>query len=308
MLPQVVNNTSASASRTCLSSFRRIALLAGIYVRCRHAASSGFQNPGWSRYQRSLTFSRSPWNGSSPRTAFQQALTFGSGRGAHVLSTQAQARKSASHATCNGVRQTGEMQIETNHRIPPNDQRPFEQRVDRRRPARRMNHPFKYFYRHDFNSTIFPTDPQEYIMAAGGYTSAQVEEMNRSFPALFDLSAQQQLHPKMQFLKHTLGQGDPSAVAHLVPPFYFGARLERIVAPRHAFLVWAGLPSGRELFHRRSKHPSRDFGIPAPCLLQEFMLTCRNSKRFAAMCQTWREESKQDDESCSAFSLGKVTA
>jgi ankyrin repeat protein len=188
-------------------------------------------------------------------------------------------------------RPSDHMEAESGH---PQDGRPFEQRVERPRPARRMNHPFKYLYRHDFNATTTPTDPLSYLMNEGGYTHAQVVQMNQTFPVLLELSVQRQLHPKMQFLKHTMGQRDPSAIAHLVPSFYFGLRLERILAPRHAFLVWAGLPSGQALFDLKSKQSStgisKSLRLESQCLFQDFIVACRNSKRFAALCQSWREE------------------
>lgn len=128
-----------------------------------------------------------------------------------------------------------------------------------------------------------------YMKNEGGYTQAQAIEMNRTFPVLLELSTQRQLYPKMQFLKKTLGRRDPASLAYIIPPFYFRARLERILAPRHAFLVWAGLPSGQALFELKSQQSSKDPRLESQCLFQEFMMSCRNSKQFAAMCQSRRE-------------------
>jgi len=180
-----------------------------------------------------------------------------------------------------------------------NDNRPFEQRVERPRPARRMNHPFKYLYRHhDTNATssstggLPTTEPAlNYLMQEGGFTREQVLKWNSSFPVLLDLSVQRQLAPKMRFLKETLGVTDPATIYKLVPPHYFGSRLERTVAPRHAFLVWSGLPSGRALFqeklHQDQKLPMRTTTL---CKFQDFMLACRKTKHFSTLCESWRRE------------------
>lgn len=47
---------------------------------------------------------------------------------------------------------------------------------------------------------------------------------------------------RQRFLRHTIG-GDGAAVAVSFPQF-FGHPLERHIAPRHAFLVASGRPSG----------------------------------------------------------------
>lgn len=189
---------------------------------------------------------------------------------------------------------TGIADNETDQRSSKEKRLPFEQRVEHPRPARRMNLSFKYLYRHNVESTQSTIDALTFLQTEGNYTFDDTISMNRSFPVLLELSIQQQLYPKIQFLKHTLGQKDPSVTSHLVPPFYFGARLERIIAPRHAFLVWAGLPSGRFLFDEmlfKKKRRANDQLNEHPrylCLFQEFMMACRNTKQFAAMCQSWR--------------------
>jgi ankyrin repeat protein len=158
------------------------------------------------------------------------------------------------------------------------DDRPFEQRTQGPRPARRLNNSFKYLYRHDYNLNV--TDPLTYLMQEGGYTAEQVYDMNRSFPPLLTLSVQRQLHPKMRFLKETLGAHPEEEVK--IPPQYFGARLERILAPRHAFLVYTGLPHGRALFETSSTEGTNT------TLWYDFLLSCRKTKRFAVLCQSWQ--------------------
>jgi len=202
------------------------------------------------------------------------------------------------------------------------DNRPFEQRVERRRSARRMNHAFKYLYRHDddnnSNSTASKrttTDPLEYLIQEGGLTRDQVLEWNRSFPILLGLSVQEQLAPKMRFLKETLKITDPATIFALLPPSYFGMRLERTLAPRHAFLVWAGLPSGPALFQRRSggneatTSAENTKGTTTLCNFQDFTVACRMTKRFAALCESWRRSNiGQDDGYRGVFRGRKITA
>ena len=62
-----------------------------------------------------------------------------------------------------------------------------------------------------------------------------------------------------------------------VPPQLYGARLERTVAPRHAFLVYKGLPCGRQLLEDNST------------LMKEF-LNARSSKQFSDLCNRWAEK------------------
>jgi Ankyrin repeats (3 copies) len=162
---------------------------------------------------------------------------------------------------------------------------PFKQRVTRPRVARRMNHPFKYLYRHGFTGSI---DPIAFLETEGGYSVEEIRALNESFPMLLQLSVPQQLHPKLQFLKQTLHQSQPSHTFDRLPAFYFGSRLERIIAPRHAFLVWSGLPSGPQLFEPISHgNASLSSHLTSSCRFQEFLLASRTSKHFAALCQNW---------------------
>jgi ankyrin repeat protein len=174
---------------------------------------------------------------------------------------------------------------------------PFEQRVTQPRVARRMNHPFKYLYRHGF---IGSRDPISFLETEGGYSKEEIRAMNETFPTLLQLSVSQQLYPKLQFLKHTLHQANPSATFDRLPAFYFGSRLERIIAPRHAFLVWSGLPSGPQLFEPFAPDDANlSSQNISNCRFQEFLLSSRNSKHFAALCQKWYDaEHSEHDLSC----------
>jgi ankyrin repeat protein len=232
---------------------------------------------------------------------------------------------------------------------------PSEQRVTQPRPARRMNHPFKYLYRHNVSSVSSSTtvaatttttttttsigsivvatttaiglcdddvdtmDALQFLVHYGGYTESQVQDMHRAFPSLRQLSIREQVWPKLQFLWYTLlslpsrrtySVGSlpplPSPPRLYFPPYYFGIRLERVLAPRHAFLAWLGLPSGPDLWQAPLRETldattlsQTRVGLNATAtvtnnthqssfsLFAEFLAACRNSKQFAALCQSW---------------------
>jgi ankyrin repeat protein len=155
-----------------------------------------------------------------------------------------------------------------------------------------MNHAFKFLYRHNCHESIDNQDPLQFLIEEGGYTREQVLQMNQTFPVLLKLSVPRHLFPKMQLLKHTLGISNPSLLHHRddnsLPPHYYGSRLERIIAPRHAFLVWMGLPSGQQLFSQNHSFLSQT--SHHTCLFPEFLAACRNTKHFAALCQSWRDQ------------------
>lgn len=160
------------------------------------------------------------------------------------------------------------------------DRRPHEQRTNGPRMARRLNHGFRYLYRHEagrfHNTTSF-----EYLSTF--YTPEEIFAMNQSFPPLLDLNVSRHLHPKMRFLKETMGvDTDSCETMKQIPPQYFGARLERIIAPRHAFLVYHNLPHGSQLL----EEPSR---------WADFLIACRTTKRFCALCNQWRDPARSNE-------------
>lgn len=164
------------------------------------------------------------------------------------------------------------------------ENRPFAQRVSGPRIARRLNHAFRYLYRHDDNSTMVllsqnVTSAFQFFTEVVGYTAQEVLEMNQTFPPLLELHVQRHLKPKLRFLVETLQLQSMSQVRQHVPPQYFGARLERILAPRHAFLVHKGLYSGREL-------------ILSPTRWRDFLIACRKPKLFCALCNQWLRETE----------------
>eukprot|EP00980_Cylindrotheca_fusiformis_P003117 scaffold721_cov131-Cylindrotheca_fusiformis.AAC.7 len=151
------------------------------------------------------------------------------------------------------------------------DVRPHEQRAKGPRLARRMNNGFRYLYRkHD--EKLEEMTSLEYLSQF--YPEDTVLKMNATFPPLLELNVSRHLHPKMRFIQETMGISNISQV--IIPPQYFGARLERTIAPRHAFLVHRGLLHGRTL-------------IEDPSKWQDFLVSCRTAKRFSALCNQWRE-------------------
>ena len=174
--------------------------------------------------------------------------------------------------------------------------RPYDQRVDAPRPARRLNHVFKHLYRHDIPKSIQSMDPMTYLQEYAGYTKDQVLVMNQSFPPLLTLSVPRQLHPKLRFLRETLHcersitdststitktSLHSNTTLSILPPQYFGARLERVLAPRHAFLVYANLTHGYEL-------------VSDPSKWNDFLRAVRKPKMFAALCQSWHRATGPD--------------
>lgn len=133
----------------------------------------------------------------------------------------------------------------------------------------------------------------QYLHLYGGYTLHEVSEMRAEFPPLLEMNVRRHLRPKMRFLKETLGglsagcTLDPALRAQL-PASYFGARLERTVAPRHAFLVHLGLPSGKALWNGMHAASGSSRGGRGTELLIEFLQWHRKPQQFAALCNKWQ--------------------
>jgi len=179
------------------------------------------------------------------------------------------------------------------------DRRPHEQRVKRPRKARRLNHSFMHLYRHDSSrfddekiapSSKSMTSPRIYLKEYAGFMDHEIDTMSESFPPLLDLDVKRHLRPKLRFLKYTLqglaadsnltseskGPLILSKIAKRVPPQYFGSRMEKVVAPKHAFLMHMGLPHGKALLDNDAE------------LFRDFLLSCRRTNTFAALCNEWR--------------------
>ncbi|KAL9190130.1 hypothetical protein ACHAXT_007341 [Thalassiosira profunda] len=151
------------------------------------------------------------------------------------------------------------------------------------------------------NSTFaeYPIDDKtsmlaiQYLQQHGGYTLDEIGTMHARFPPLLEMDVIRHLRPKMRFLKDCIGGAtsegnlDPQ-LRDILPASFFGSRLERTIAPRHAFLVHNGLPSGRALWDgtytaKRSKRNGS-----SATLLEGFLLQHCKPKQFAAMCNKWR--------------------
>lgn len=191
------------------------------------------------------------------------------------------------------------------------DRRPHEQRTKGPRSARRMNHGFRYLYRTTSNQhenvTAF-----EYLTQF--YSESEVMEMNRTFPPLLDLNVSRHVHPKIRFLQETImpddgndsfrsksihNYHDEQLVMNLskfeITSQYFGARLEKTIAPSHAFLVYMDLPHGLPLLvenkERKNNGPrGRD---RAATRWHDFLISCRRTKQFCALCNQWQREKEQ---------------
>jgi len=129
----------------------------------------------------------------------------------------------------------------------------------------------------------------QYLRLHGGYTLDEIRRMHVKFPPLLEMDVARHLRPKMRFVKDCLGGAtagqvlDPQLKSRL-PANFFGARLERTIAPRHAFLVHVGLPSGKLLWETSSSDGRGGITF----LIEEFLLMHRKTKQFAAMCNKWR--------------------
>lgn len=163
--------------------------------------------------------------------------------------------------------------------------KPFDQRTKGPRTARRMNSRFRYLYR-DGTSHNHNKSAMEYLSQY--YSKEQILEMNATFPPLLELNVSRHLHPKVRFLKETLNLFDSKnhdSALKDIPPHYFGSRLEKIVAPRHAFLMYTGLPHGKQLFDSKDNSRSSKW--------TEFLGASRKTKPFCAICNEWLKEQQQ---------------
>lgn len=176
------------------------------------------------------------------------------------------------------------------------DPLPMSDTSAQRRPRRRKQKPqvFKHLFRHNEDISVDCwlrcAEPREFLLSCG-YTEAEIDKMSQVYPQLLSLDVHSQLAPKMQFIVHTLGGGDGDLVwaeeeifhneeeecdtkdinsphnlrisdnaKSYIPPEFFGARLERHVGPRHAYLQHFGLPSGHELLIANGKRLKQFLG------------------------------------------------
>lgn len=208
------------------------------------------------------------------------------------------------------------------------DRRPFEQRTKGPRSARRMNHGFRYLYR---TTSHEHEDISAFDYLTQFYSEAEVVEMNRTFPPLLDLNVSRHVHPKIRFLQETILADDGSnakaysiynnrnatSVTNLsqfqIPAQYFGARLEKTIAPSHAFLVYMDLPHGLPLLAKKrdNKNGAKAGRNRATTRWHDFLLSCRRTKQFCALCNEWqREKENSGDDSTprSRITSGQIEA
>ncbi len=269
----------------------------------------------------------------------------------------------------------GKTQIKSRHHSETSsqiDRRPHEQRVEKPRRARRLNHPFQHLYRHsdprwddndwcdgdfrwdhDFELIIQEVfsgkqgqeiemhssaskellDEQtarsavQYLHRHGGYTAEEINQLQKNFPPLLELNVVRHLRPKMRFLKYCLGgnciesasdDGCESSrnirqvlnpkLKKILPAHYFGSRLERTIAPRHAFLVHLGLPSGKELWDGTHSSTGDEQRSDKATLLEEFLVMHRKPKQFATLCNDWKNRFGSSIDSNALISSDEVVA
>jgi ankyrin repeat protein len=132
------------------------------------------------------------------------------------------------------------------------------------------------------------TSARAYLKEYAGFDDEEIDSMSKTFPPLLDLDVKRHLRPKLRFIKYTL-QGvsmEPNAIgpiclsdnAKSVPPQYYGSRLEKVIAPRHAFLMHLGLPHGKVLLDNNAE------------LFRDFLVSCRRTKSFCALCNQWKQK------------------
>jgi hypothetical protein len=184
------------------------------------------------------------------------------------------------------------------------DRRPSVSRAPQPRPARRLNHAFTHLHRHhaivggksssslSLNEMTPEDAARHYLRHVGGYSAEQITAMSDRFPPLLTLSVERQLHPKFCFLTRSLGVPHPHAEGdHVVPAAYYGARLEKILAPRHAWLVHVNVTHGAALFRTPADRPppqtATATGRPSPTLWTEFCRAVRTTQSLAALCTRW---------------------
>eukprot|EP00535_Pseudo-nitzschia_heimii_P003306 CAMPEP_0197179218 /NCGR_PEP_ID=MMETSP1423-20130617/4247_1 /TAXON_ID=476441 /ORGANISM="Pseudo-nitzschia heimii, Strain UNC1101" /LENGTH=451 /DNA_ID=CAMNT_0042629105 /DNA_START=325 /DNA_END=1680 /DNA_ORIENTATION=- len=149
------------------------------------------------------------------------------------------------------------------------------------------------------------------------YSESDIVEMNRTFPPLLDLNVSRHVHPKIRFLQETIISDNrdhisgisPSRNSHgqklvmnlskfEIPAQYFGSRLEKTIAPCHAFLVYANLPHGLSLFVKSNKGSYKGTlgKDQATTRWHDFLISCRRTKQFCALCNQWKNEKERNQE------------
>jgi len=186
-----------------------------------------------------------------------------------------------------------------------------------RRTTLVYKHMFRYYTDISVECWLATVTPEE-LLNSCGYSIDDVAKMANEFPPLLRLDVRRHLAPKLRFLVQCLGGGEgdichgecldevmpaedeecqefhPHDLAvsdvakKVVPPSFFGQRLEKILAPRHAYLEFChDLPHGSALLSDDGKR------------LREFVETCgKSTAEFSALCNKWARERKSDTSTC----------
>lgn len=159
-----------------------------------------------------------------------------------------------------------------------------------------LKHLFRYFTDICVDCWLSTVDPIDFLLSCN-YTKSDIADMEQAFPRLTSLDVKAHLSPHIRFIVRTLGAGvgdicdgqecdidGEGFIPHnlqvsdlgkkAVPPVFFGRRLEKTIAPGHAYLVHYGVfPHGKQLLE------TGRFG--------EFMDACDNPSKFAHLSNQW---------------------
>jgi hypothetical protein len=184
---------------------------------------------------------------------------------------------------------------------------------------------YKHLFRHyddiSFDSWLRCEESTDFLMSVG-YTDTEINHLAEAYSPILELNVHGQLAPKIRFLVDTLGGGsgtlmwveeaqhdmkfDEECNIHnaeavsmhtmrvseiakkIIPPSFFKCNLDRSLGPRHAYLVHAGLPSGRALLKDEGR------------LLKE-LLDASSLTDFAELCNRWAGVPSHTAEDVDAF-------
>ncbi len=160
-----------------------------------------------------------------------------------------------------------------------------------------LKHLYRYFTDICVDCWLSTVDPVDFMLSCN-YTTSDLDEMKKTFPRLTSLDVKAYLSPHVRFIVRTLGGGSGDIcdgqectidgdgfIPHnlqvdelgrtAVSPVFFGRRLEKTIAPRHAYMVHYGVhPHGRNLLKTGR--------------FEEFLDACDDSSAtFAHLCNQW---------------------
>lgn len=160
-----------------------------------------------------------------------------------------------------------------------------------------LKHLYRYFTDICVDCWLSTVDPIDFLLSCN-YTNGDVARMDEEFRRFSSLGVKEILSPHVRFIVRTLGGGtgdigdgaecaiegsefiphnlQVSELGKTVPPIFFAKRLEKFLAPRHAYLVHFGLPHGKALLENDGQ------------LFQQFLETSEKSaSEFARLCNEW---------------------